>query len=213
MNPRISLSNFLYYLVNMLIGILGLIIGYLCLMALLALFGLLPNWLEASFEVPIQLKNPEKFYTPTDLDDRFYSTHIEVKNATLEVKPQQQSWSQTLAYLHAAVYLFFFLGILYFLSKMLDSFRISQPFLRKNIIYLRWMGMLTIGLGLYTFFVRLVISSIFRDKFSVAHANLIDTPSFWDINFVLLFLGMVFLTLTQAFNIGAKLQEFEDQTV
>ncbi len=213
MNGKKSLLSVLLHLTNAGAGIIGLITSYLIFMALLAIIGLLPKNMDATFELPINIQNASAYYPAENLSQQFYSTHIEVKKAELEIMPRNRTWPQTLGYLQAAIYLSFFVGILISLSKILDNFNTDQPFISSNVKYFKWIGLLTIGIAVYEFFLEIIVTNIFADKFVVSNADILNAPSFWQINFIALFLGAVFLAIAEAFKKGVYLQKLEEQTV
>ncbi len=213
MDHKKSLIWVLGSLTNIGIGICGLVSGYLAIMALLALFGQLPDKLAASFEVPVHLQKMNELYPVKNLHEDYYSAHIEVKDAKLEVLSSKKRWPQALVYLLAGIYVSLFFLILVKLSRVLKTFKTSHPFSWENVGHIRWIGALLVGLGLYEFLVSTVVARIFHDKFRVSNALMLEMPSFWDLNFVALFAGLVLLALSEVFKVGAGFQELESQTV
>lgn len=195
------------------IGLLGIACAYLFVMAIIGLLGLLPPHLHATFEVSIDLQNAQNFYPTEDLDPEYSVTHIEVPKANLEVLPKNKQWPQFLGYLFAAIYTAFFLFILTFLSRVLQTFKINQPFLKRNVSHIRWMGLITLGISIYEFCLNTFIAGFFSSKFSIHGADLKRGADLWEINFTALFLGLVLLTLAEAFKKGNELQTLEDLTV
>ncbi|MEM6803047.1 MAG: hypothetical protein AAF696_16700 [Bacteroidota bacterium] len=182
-------------------------------MASLAFLHQLPRNFEASFEVPVRLNKPKAYYEAQSLSKYLFVKEIDIKKANLEVLTQGRSWPQGIGYLHAATYLGFFFYILFYLSKILKSFEHKIPFASRNPLYVRNIGFLTIGLGIYEFLIMLLVCSLFHDKFRVLNGHTIEFPSFWDLNIVAIFLGLVLLSLAEVFKQGEELQDLESQTV
>jgi hypothetical protein len=147
--------------------LVGLITGFLIVMSFIALLGGLPNKMNATYEVPITLKNMEDFYITKDLNSKYQSTHFEVKKANLEVLPTNKRWPQFLAFFLAGVYLALFLGILILLSNILKAFTEKKPFAWSNVRMIRWIGYITIAIGIFEFIINIVISQIFHNKFAI----------------------------------------------
>ena len=213
MDSKKSLLTIFHYSVNATTGITGLVSGYMIIMAFLALIGLLPKNMDASFEVPIYLENLPTNYPIEDLHPSFYNVGIELIGADLEIRPKNRTWPQTLGYLQGGLYVGFFFMIFYFLSKIIGEFRNDRPFSISNIKHFKWMGWLAISLAFYRYILGHLIAGIFADKFIVKNAVIIDGPSIWEINFIALFLGAVFLIISEVFKRGNYLQELEEQTV
>ena len=207
------LPNFLYYSCNLGMGIFGLLISYMLIVGFLASVGILPKSFDASIEVPVRLDNPIAYYQAKSLDAAYLPKEIEIKKASLEVVPVNRSWPQGIAYAHAAFYLTFYFAILFFLGKIFRSFSSESSFSPNNPSHLRKIGFVAIGLGLYEFLVMLLVASYFHNTFEVQHAETLAFPSFWDINLLAVFMGLIFLSLAEVFNQGWELQELESQTV
>ena len=208
-----SLPNFLYYSSKLGMGFFGLVIPYVLFIALLAFTGLLPENFNAFFEVPIQLEEPSSFYSPHSLDENFEVRYIEIKKANLEILPREKNWSQSLAYVHASLYLSLYFFILYFLGKIFKSFKDGESFSAKNPNYIQKIGFLAIGLGFYEYLIILLSCIYFHDKFTLVNGTTIDFPSLWEIKFSAVFMGLIFLALAEVFNQGKELQDLESQTV
>lgn len=210
---RISLSSFLLLACRLALGILTMLISYLLVMASLAFFNLLPPHLEASFELPVQLKNPMDHYKVENLTEHLYIQEIEIKQANLEIRTKDRSWPQGIGYLHAAIYLSFFFFSLFYLGKIFKSFELTYPFSSGNPVYIRNIGFLSIGLGVYEFLIMLFVCSLFHDKFRLLHGNTLEFPSLWELNISAIFLGFVLISLAEVFKQGKELQDLESQTI
>ena len=182
-------------------------------MACLAFLNILPKYHDASFELPVHLENPITYYEVENLSDYLFAKRIEIKKANLEIGTRDKSWPQGIGYLHAAVYLAFFFLILLYLSKILKSFEAKYPFTSRNPLFIRNIGFLSIGLGIYEFLIMLFVCRFFHDKFNLQHGKTLEFPSFWDLNLDAIFLGFILLALAQVFRQGEELQELESQTV
>lgn len=208
-----SLPNFLYYSSNLGMGFFGLVIPYVLFIALLAFTGQLPENFTAFFEVPVQLENPSSYYKPHSLDENFQVQYIEVKKANLEILVKERSWSQSLGYIHAGIYLSFYFFILFFLGKIFKSFKDGESFSSKNPARIRKIGFLAISLGFYEYLIILFSCVYFHDKFELVNGTTIAYPSLWEIKYSAVFMGLIFLALAEVFNKGKELQELESQTV
>lgn len=208
-----SLINILYFLNSVAIGIAGLITGYLVVLALLALFGILPANRDVTFELPVKLNNIQSNYPVTSHSTQYSSTHIEAKDVELEILPTKRTYPQFFAHLMAASFVGFYLAILLFLGRIINTIRNGTPFQKRNVASIRWIGILTISIAVYEFLIGWIITSIFSSKFSVENAEILSTASIWDINFITIFLGLVFLVVAEVFRYGKQLQDLEDQTV
>ena len=193
-----------------LIGALG---GLFFIMALLAVFNILPFDVAGTFELPIKLKNMEQFYLAEDLHATYQSTHIEVKKANLEVLPKDKNWGQALLYFMGIIFCLLNYFILVNLTHLLENFQTTTPFKWDNSKYIRRIGWLTIAFPLYKYLVETIVIAIFQPHFSVENATIPGFASLWEINFPLIFLGLIILVLAEVFKTGADLQDLEAKTV
>ncbi|MEM7103975.1 MAG: DUF2975 domain-containing protein [Bacteroidota bacterium] len=207
------MSNLLLLVNNLALAIFGLVAGYLVVMGLVALFGLMPESMNATFELPVKLQNMEAFYEVTDHDNQVTSTHFEVKKANLEVLPSNRTWTQAICYFHGVLYLGFFIGILCCFGRILKAFNNGLPFEKVNSRLLTWIGVLTIGLAVYQFLIHVLVGAVFAGKFTISNAVVQSIPSLLEIDLVAIFLGLIFMAFASAFKKGADLEEFEALTV
>lgn len=207
------LLNFLYYGSNIWMGVFGLFILYMLFIAMLAFTGLLPEKFDAFFEVPVNLKNPTTYYSPSSLDEHYSVKYIEIKKANLEILPTERRWSQSIGYFHGAIFLAFYFAILLFLGKIFKSFKDGEQFSIENPAHIRKIGFLSIGLGIYEYLVMVFVCAYFHEKFELLNGTTISFPSLWEINYSAVFMGLIFLSLAEVFNQGWELQELESQTV
>ncbi|MEO1050918.1 MAG: DUF2975 domain-containing protein [Bacteroidota bacterium] len=213
MKTQRPLLNVLHVLTTVGSGLLGLITAYLLIVAIIALFGGLPEKMYATFEVPLSLHNTTSFYSPQEINSDFTVTHIEVKRAELEVLPKNTTWWQMIGYLHAALYIMHFFLVIFLLQRIFKDLKARHTFSRSHILRIRWIGLITISIGIYQFMVRLVVTRVFSGKFVVANADVAAFPTLADFNFVAIFMGMTFILLSEVFKEGTELQELEQQTV
>lgn len=213
MNSENKLPQLLYGTSILGISICTLLILYFMTFAILGLFGVPEKGRGLTFEVPISLNEPSAYFHPKSLDASFSVSHIEIQKANLEVKPQAKAYFQSLGYFHASLYVGFFLGILIFLAKLLKYVKEGDPFNPGNSYSIRNIGLLSIGLGVYEFLFMFGITRFFHHKFTLDHGHTLEYPSIWDMNLVAIFLGLVFISLSQVFKHGFELQDLESQTV
>lgn len=204
----------LLLLISRLIGILmGMVTGIFLIFALMALLGLLPDKLTGTYELPIILENPEAYYTVEELHPTYQCAEIEVKNANIEIMPISNNGAQALLFILAAIYTGLNYLILYKLSGLLETFQSPTPFKRANARYIRHIGLLTLAFPLYKYLIGGGVSLYFQNYFTIQHASITSFTSIWEINFPIIFLGLIILVLAEVFKIGADLQELEEQTV
>lgn len=208
-----TLAEVLYGLSIAGIALFGIIIGYFLVMAMLALLGILPKYHDISLEVPVSLQETQTYFQPESQDDQFIAKGLHIQKAHIEAKPVDRIYLQSLGYFHASLYVGFFVGILYFLARILKHVKSGHPFHVQNSSFIRAMGLLSLGLGVYEFMILLFTSQYFHDKFTLSHGSTLAYPSVWDFNVVAIFLGLVLLVLSRTFALGSDLQDLENQTV
>lgn len=207
-----SLSNALFYLTAISAVIAALIVLYFLIMSFLGGINQLPKNFEASIEIPVQLHQINEHYPITALANNFDKVRIEVDKATLEAVPTNYRFGQCIFYLHAAFWTSFFFLVLFQLAKILETFQKGNPFPQENAQRFRRIGWLVLAFPVYNFLIRFGFSSGFQDAFEISNATILDY-SLWGFDFITFFLGGIILLLGAAFQSGAVLQEYEEQTV
>lgn len=213
MDTTKSLSQVLYGISIAGIGLFAVITLYFLFMAAWASFGILPQYHEISVEVPISLDESSSYFSPKSLDNRFLPKEIEIKKANIEVKSKGLSYVSISGYIHASLYIGFFLGIMIFLARILGHVKKGDPFHPQNSVSIRAIGLLSLGIGVYEFLILLLVSQFFHDRFILSHGHTLSYPSLWELNWVSIFLGLVLLVVSRIFKEGSELQDLENQTV
>ncbi|MEO1263948.1 MAG: DUF2975 domain-containing protein [Bacteroidota bacterium] len=213
MNKNKKLINLLKSLIDIVFWFVAAIFSFVLIWGVLSLFDFVPGNMSTTFEVPVRLQNLNEFYAIEDLNEAYEGTHIEVKRAELEVRIRANNWTQALPVLLISVFFGLFLGISHCLSRFLFFIQRNQPFNKRNADYLRWIGVLIIGIAGYGFLMEYFTIYSYGDHFKVSNAIIVESPSFWDISFDVIFIGCIFLIIAEAFERGNYLQELEEQTV
>ena len=201
-----------YWITKTIFFIAVLIVVYMLVMSLTALFGVMPEKFFATIELPLILENTAANYPVTELNEELMSKGIEIKHVELEVLPHDNRTAQFLSYLHAAFYVSLISFILYRLLNFVSSVRSNDPFNGNNVKYIFQIGVTLLTLAVYDWLVRLITKISYAKYFVVNDARFAKVTVI-DINLELVFCAMIIMVLAQAFKRGNELQELENLTV
>ena len=197
------------------IVLLGVSLGCFLLFIMTVLAPFSPEgapWENRSWKIPVKMESKELPDQEMYSDDRFKPTKIEYTRVQLEVVPSKdKAFFQTvmnLAFLGAIV---FALPFYYFLFHILASVE-TIPFSKENVSRIKKMGLLVIGGELYRFFLFLYLSISIVKEIDIQGFEI--APIGWtNLNFLILFLGIIILVIGEVFRQGFVLQENENLTV
>lgn len=164
-----------------------------------------------TLEIPLKLESDFHIENVAFNDNPFLAKKIEYDNVGLEVYPTNNiPLSQCLIYLTALIYILILLSIFYQLFKILEDF--TKPFRPKNINRIKKIGFLVIGIEVYRLTIALLIYIIIGSEIQLENAEVIPF-NIMNIDFPIIFLGILILTLSEVFKQGNILQEYENQTI
>ena len=167
---------------------------------------------QVTWLVPIKMENKHLVDQENYQTLAFKPTKIRYHKAWLEVAVlEHKSFFQSMIYLA-------YLGIFaigfpfyFFLFHILASVE-TAPFSKENVSRMKKMGLLVIGGELYRFFLFLYLSVSIVKQIDIPGAEI--APVGWtELNFPILFLGVIILILGEVFKRGFTLQENENLTV
>lgn len=167
---------------------------------------------KVMWKVPVRVESKDLTNQVTYRSDSFEATKIEYKQVWLEVTAtQHKAFFQTMVYLAFLGLCVIAFPFYYFLFHVLASIE-TTPFSSENLSRIRNMGLLVIVGELYRFFLFVYLSVSFVDIVDIQTIDI--APIGWtNLNFQILFLGIIILIIGEVFKRGFILQENENLTV
>ena len=197
------------------IGLLGATIACFGILFLAIVSFLSPNGTpvkNATWEIPLKIESelhPEKI---THSDNAFIATKVEYDRVELEMLPtKNKSLTQGMIYLTGFGFSVISFLILFNLFQVLANLD-TQTFIRENVQRVRRIGLLAIGFELYRFSLSLLLSLTIGPKIDIQGAEVVAI-GWTNLDFNIIFLGIIILVIAEVFKQGYVLQEYENLTV
>ncbi len=179
----------------------------------LAIFGPdNPPLNKVNWVIPLKMEREELTDRVTYSEDTFEAVKIDYRKVYLEIlATKHKTFFLTMRYLALlGVCIFGFLSN-YFLFHILASVE-ANPFSKENLSRIKKLGLLVIGGEIYYFSISLFLSISVIQKIDIPGIEI--APIGWtDMNFGIIFLGIIILVIGEVFRQGSVLQENENLTV
>ncbi len=200
----------LIMIVIVVIGILGILISILA--SGFAFTGYLPERFVPSMEIPITVNNLNQYFDFSTLKDHYSDVELEMRGLNLELVPRSADNIEGWIYLFVAIYIAFYSYAAFLLYKILRSIAQGQAFDPAQYVRIRDLGIAVIVIELFHILIIPILGGLWSDLTNILPQG-ISTNFQLEIDFAVIFLGMIILVLSEIFRQGSHLKELEELTV